>query len=89
MFQKLGAIIDIENGMIYLPPAELFPLLSLEDWIRAGEPSYESVPLRAIGRHIVVPTQINDFGPQQFLFDTGAAISSIDTSYVDLLGLAI
>lgn len=89
VFQKLGAIIDTENGMIYLPPAESFTLQSLDDWMLARESSYESVPLQEIGRYIVMPTQINDAGFRQFLFDTGASVSSIDSSYVDSLGLAI
>jgi hypothetical protein len=45
--------------------------------------------LQKIGRHIVMPTRINDAGFRQFLFDTGASISSIDRPYVDSLGLAI
>jgi len=89
VFQKLGAIIDTENGMVYLPPPESFASQTLDDWMRARESGYETVPLREIGRYIVMPTKINDSGFREFLFDTGASVSSVDRSYVDSLGLAI
>lgn len=89
VFQKLGVIIDTGTAMVYLPPPESFASQTLDDWMRARESSYETVPLQEIGRYIVMPTQINDSGYRGFLFDTGASVSSIDRSYVDSLGLAI
>src|ERR1700741_2564831 len=49
----------------------------------------ESLPYRSLNRHqIVVPVRINHSGPYDFLLDTGAQMTMIDTALAAELRLA-
>ncbi|MFC1525912.1 aspartyl protease family protein [Candidatus Latescibacterota bacterium] len=55
----------------------------------APEPGYSYVRIRFSGGLIVVPVQVNDQGPYQFLLDTGAQTTIVSPELASEIGLAL
>jgi hypothetical protein len=66
----------------------LTPSASLIGRTPAPKPDVSYVRIKYPNRYVVVPVQVNDRGPYDFLLDTGAKTSVIAEDVADALGLA-
>jgi hypothetical protein len=66
----------------FRPPA---PETSRISWLKS--PGHAAVAFRYSARHVWVRASINGAEPADFLFDTGASITIIDSTYAATLGL--
>ena len=77
----------IVNGTIepalFQPPT---PEASRITWLKT--PGQAAIPFRYSARHVWVRASVNGNEPADFLFDTGASITILDSSYAAGLGLA-
>ena len=78
----------IVNGPIdaarFAPPT---PEASRITWLKT--PGHAAMPFRYGARHVWVRARVNGGEPADFLFDTGASITILDSTYAAGLGLAM
>jgi predicted aspartyl protease len=87
-FLKNNAIIDIRHHALYLNQSAV----SSQDQHRLkqllAEHHYQQIPLTTLSsRHCIVPVQINDGLPVNFLFDTGTSATTVSDVYVKSLNI--
>jgi hypothetical protein len=76
---------------LLLPPLAALLLLPVVACGTKTEPSGAALtlPLKTFGGRPVVPVTINDRGPYDFILDSGAAVTMIDSTLATELGLAM
>jgi predicted aspartyl protease len=64
------------------------PVLSASDVTWLKTPGHAKLPFKYRGRHIWLTASINGQPPADFIFDTGASLTVIDSAYAAKVGLA-
>lgn len=85
-FTRYNAIIDINQGLLYLNPRTVSTQnrASIKKFLEAYR--FQSVPLTKLCfGHFVLPVQINDAPAVYFLFDTGTSETTLSNAYVSHL----
>lgn len=57
--------------------------------LRADSPTETSVPIKVVGKIILVQAEINGFPPVVFVLDTGASVTVLNAAVAQRLGVAI
>ena len=80
---SLRAPVEVEASM-FLPPRAV-----TKDFRFLGGGSSATVPMRYSERHVWVKVSVNGSEPQDFLLDTGASVTVIDSAFAAKLGLPL
>ena len=70
------------DSSVFVPPKPVLPAVV---WLK--QPTVARLPFRYQGHHIWLRASINGGPPADFIFDTGASITVIDSAYAAKIGL--